>query len=73
MTEIPGYYEVPLAPSTGRGGHRQGAGRPPKGNPKKKITIAIDCELLALLKEQSNYSGIIESLIKDWAKENKLM
>lgn len=53
---------------SGRGGKREGAGRPtgPTGKKKERITINIDPENLEWLKEQAgSYSKIVNELIDE--------
>lgn len=54
--------------SGGRGGKREGAGRPDEG--KARYTVTLTAEKVAKAKAQSgNFSGLIDGLLADWLKE----
>ena len=68
MTESGSEYKV-----KGRGGKREGAGRPTFGDrPKQSMTIRLDQNLVKILKTQPNYNALISKLIEDWASQNQL-
>ncbi len=52
-----------------RGGKRQGAGRPPSPNPKVKITVSVDAELLA--RRMKGWTGSRSALFEKLLAESE--
>lgn len=56
------------SPSNKRGGHREGSGRKPAGDQKKKRhSLTLDIGTVdEARKHTDNLSGLVEELLKEW-------